>query len=162
MARQFTSYINALNLSYEEELQGQGYFGELASFFKNNQKKALNLMKEIEVIAVSQLQPLIKKYQLQKSKVEINYFITAGKGEAKLNKEISWKEFLETIIKTYPSYLEEFEQIINLAPKSDKKFIKLLYDHEQAYIDFAHKEMEKSPTSLLLLERCVREHKNFS
>ena len=69
---------------------------------------------------------------------------------------------LEIIIKTYPSYLEEFEQIINLAPKSDKKFIKLLYDHEQAYIDFAHKEMEKSSVSLSLLERCVREHKNFS
>ena len=42
MARQFTSYINALNLSYEEELQGQGYFGELASFFKNNQISLMN------------------------------------------------------------------------------------------------------------------------
>ena len=69
MARQFTNYIDALNQSYEEELNGQGYFEELASYYKNNQKKALNLMKEIEVIVVNRLQPLIKKYKLQKNKV---------------------------------------------------------------------------------------------
>ena len=65
MTRQFTNYIEVLNLFYEEELNGLGYFEELASYYKDNQKKALNLMKEIEVIVVNHLQPLIKKYNNQ-------------------------------------------------------------------------------------------------
>ena len=106
MTRQFTNYIEALNLFYEEELNGLGYFEELARYYKDNQKKALNLMKEIEVIVVNRLQPLIKKYKLQKNKDEINYFILEGKKEAKLQKEMIWKEFLASIIKTYPSYMD--------------------------------------------------------
>ena len=109
MTRQFTNYIEALKLFYEEELNGLGYFEELASYYKDNQKKALNLMKEIEVIVINRLQPLIKKYKLQKNKAEINYFIIEGKKEAKLKKGIVWKEFLASIIKTYPSYTDEFE-----------------------------------------------------
>ena len=62
-------------------------------------------MKEIEVIVVNHLQPLIKKYKLQKNKAEINYFILEGKKEAKLKKGMIWKEFLASIIKTYPSYM---------------------------------------------------------
>ena len=160
MTRQFTNYIEALNLFYEEELNGLGYFEELASYYKDNQKKALNLMKEIEVIVVNRLQPLIKKYKLQKNKDEINYFILEGKKEAKLQKEMIWKEFLASIIKTYPLYMDEFEQIINLAPYSDKEFLKLLYEHERVFIDFAQKDIESNPTSLSLLERFISEHKN--
>ena len=160
MTRQFTNYIDALNLSYEEELSGQGYFEELASFFKNNQKKALNLMKEIEVMVVNHLQPLVKKYKLQKNNTEINYFIVEGKKEAKLKKGMVWKEFLVSIIKTYPSYMDEFEQIVKLAPYSDKEFLKLLYEHERVFIDFAQKDIESNPTSLSLLEQFISEHKN--
>ena len=160
MTRQFTNYIEALNLFYEEELNGLGYFEELASYYKDNQKKALNLMKEIEVIVVNRLQPLIKKYKLQKNKDEINYFILEGKKEAKLQKEMIWKEFLASIIKTYPSYMDEFEQIIKLAPYSDKEFLKLLYEHERVFIDFAQKDIESNPTSLSLLEQFISEHKN--
>ena len=160
MTRQFTNYIEALNLFYEEELNGLGYFEELASYYKDNQKKALNLMKEIEVIVVNRLQPLIKKYKLQKNKDEINYFILEGKKEAKLQKEMIWKEFLASIIKTYPSYTDEFEQIINLAPYSDKEFLKLLYEHERVFIDFAQEDIDSNPASLSLLERFISEHKN--
>ena len=160
MTRQFTNYIEALNLFYEEELNGLGYFEELASYYKDNQKKALNLMKEIEVIVVNRLQPLIKKYKLQKNKAEINYFIVEGKKEAKLKKEMVWKEFLASIIKTYSSYMNEFEQIINLAPYSDKEFLKLLYEHERVFIDFAQEDIDSNPASLSLLERFISEHKN--
>ena len=160
MTRHFTNYIETLNLFYEEELNGLGYFEELATFFNNNQKKALKLMEEIEVIVVNHLQPLIKKYKLQKNKAEINYFIVEGKKEAKLKKGMVWKEFLASIIKTYPSYMDEFEQIINLAPYSDKEFLKLLYEHERVFIDFAQKDIESNPTSLSLLERFISEHKN--
>ena len=160
MTRQFTNYIEALNLFYEEELNGLGYFEELASYYKDNQKKALNLMKEIEVIVVNRLQPLIKKYKLQKNKDEINYFILEGKKEAKLQKKMIWKEFLVSIIKTYPSYTDEFEQIINLAPYSDKEFLKLLYEHERVFIDFAKEDIDSNPASLSLLERFISEHKN--
>jgi hypothetical protein len=160
VTRQFTNYIEALNLFYEEELNGLGYFEELASYYKDNQKKALNLMKEIEVIVVNRLQPLIKKYKLQKNKDEINYFILEGKKEAKLQKEMIWKEFLASIIKTYPSYTDEFEQIINLAPYSDKEFLKLLYEHEQVFIDFAQEDIDSNPASLSLLKRFISEHKN--
>ena len=160
MTRQFTNYIEALNLFYEEELNGLGYFEELASYYKDNQKKALNLMKEIEVIVVNHLQPLIKKYKLQKNKDEINYFILEGKKEAKLQKEMIWKEFLASIIKTYPSYTDEFEQIINLAQYSDKEFLKLLYEHERVFIDFAQEDIDSNPASLSLLKRFISEHKN--
>ena len=160
MTRKFTNYIDALKLSYEEELNGQGYFEELATFFNNNQKKALKLMEEIEVIVVNHLQPLIKKYKLQKNKDEINYFILEGKKEAKLQKEMIWKEFLASIIKTYPLYMDEFEQIINLAPYSDKEFLKLLYEHERVFIDFAQEDIDSNPASLSLLERFISEHKN--
>ena len=149
-----------MNLFYEEELNGLGYFEELASYYKDNQKKALNLMKEIEVIVVNHLQPLIKKYKLQKNKAEINYFILEGKKEAKLKKEMVWKEFLASIIKIYPSYMDEFDQIINLAPYSDKKFLKLLYEHERVFIDFAKEDIDSNPASLSLLERFISEHKN--
>ena len=117
-------------------------------------------MKEIEVMVVNHLQPLIKKYKLQKNKAEIDYFIIEGKKEAKLKKGMVWKEFLVSIIKTYPSYMDEFEQIINLAPYSDKEFLKLLYEHERVFIDFAQKDIESNPTSLSLLERFISEHKN--
>ena len=160
MTRQFTNYIEALNLFYEEELNGLGYFEELASYYKDNQKKALNLMKEIEVIVVNRLQPLIKKYKLQKNKAEINYFIVEGKKEAKLKKGMVWKEFLASIIKTYPSYMDEFEQIINLAPYSDKEFLKLLYEHERVFIDFAQEDFDSNPASLSLLKQFISEHKN--
>ena len=160
MTRQFTNYIEALKLFYEEELNGLGYFEELSSYYKDNLKKALNLMKEIEVIVVNHLQPLIKKYKLQKNKAEINYFILEGKKEAKLKKGIVWKEFLASIIKTYPLYMDEFEQIINLAPYSDKEFLKLLYEHERVFIDFAQEDIDSNPASLSLLERFISEHKN--
>ena len=103
---------------------------------------------------------MIKKYKLQKNKAEINCFIIKGKQEAKLQKEMIWKEFLASIIKTYPSYTDEFEQIINLAPYSDKEFLKLLYEHERVFIDFAQKDIESNPTSLSLLEQFISEHKN--
>ena len=56
--------------------------------------------------------------------------------------------------------MDEFKQFIKLAPYSDHEFLKLLYEHERVFIDFAQKDKESNPTSLSLLEQFISEHKN--
>ena len=140
-------YLKTLLLYYEEEIMGEGYFFALSSYFgEKHQQDKMILMAEVESYAANAVLPLLKKYNL-KARASNDLRLMGKRGVAKVQ-GLSWKEFMFQICNKYPSYLTEFENLENMAPKIDLPLLKILTDHEVAAIEFAKLEIDGSKKSI--------------
>ena len=150
-ARIFTDYRVALKTVIEEEYVGEGYFATLADIHTNEASDALHIMAEIERAVITALQSVIHRNHLQLQ--DRDSLRDEGRREAEGIRLTSWPDILKHIVDDYPVFLEEFEQIAGLGPKTDAAELQLLVDHEIAVIDFATAALQGEPNSIEILEQ---------
>ena len=142
-------YINTLVQYYEEEVSGEAYFLELAKHF--DQKLQLQLLAKVEKHAAEIMTPLLEKYSA-KPRAK-NILAQEGKADVAKYVGMKWSEFIRHMVDFYPSYLDDFTALENMAPNEDVSILKRLTEHEIATIDFAKRESFGSPDSCEPLRR---------
>jgi len=132
---------------YEEEVEGEAYFHELADNFEEEGK--LTLLARVERRAAESVVPLLKKYKLvPKDESELK---ARGEGHVQRHASFDWLEFMAYMVNRYPSYLEEFMALEKIAPEEDLYALNYLTEHEVATIEFAKRELTGDPESLVPL-----------
>ena len=132
---------------YEEEVEGEAYFHELADNFEEEGK--LTLLARVERRAAESVVPLLKKYKLvPKDESELK---ARGEGHVQRHASFDWLEFMAYMVTRYPSYLEEFMALEKIAPEEDLYALNYLTEHEVATIEFAKRELTGDPESLVPL-----------
>jgi hypothetical protein len=147
--RTFSAYAPTLKLFLEEEVLGDALFGTLASFHQGRAHEALQLMAAIERAMVVALQPALDRHGL--TLADLEGLREEGRSEAEAMRNMTWADFLDHIEADYPAFLDEFGQLLRLAPEADKADAQLLFDHEVALMDFAAAERQEAAGSLEIL-----------
>ena len=140
-------YLRTLLSYYEEEVEGEAYFHELADNFEEEGK--LTLLARVERRVAESVVPLLKKYKLvPKDESELK---ARGEGHVQRHASLDWLEFMAYMVNRYSSYLEEFMALEKIAPEEDLYALNYLTEHEVATIEFAKRELTGDPESLVPL-----------
>jgi dimethylamine/trimethylamine dehydrogenase len=154
--RVFPDYATALRLCYEEELSGEGYFAGLAGQFTGRPRDALLLMARMERVTAAALRAPLARHRI--AAADDAALIARGAAEASAQAGIAWEALTRRMAEDYPAYLEEFGQLLRLAPAADAAPAALALEHERVLIDFAHREIAGDPASLAPLEAFLARH----
>lgn len=129
-----TTYLETLLLYYEEEVEGEAYFNELATRFEAPEARGkLWLLAEVERHAAEGVAPLLTQYGLVPRPVE--ELSERGRKDAR-NTTANWQDLLAGMKKTYPGYLASFEKLEAMAPAADVPRLSFLTEHEVAALRF--------------------------
>lgn len=128
------TYLDTLLLYYEEEIEGEAYFAELARAFDAPDRiEKLTLLAEVERHAAAAVAPLIGKYGLiARPTAEL---VARGRAEA-LDTPADWADLMSEMNRSYPGYLAAFEALEIIAPSEDRKRLSFLTRHEAAALEF--------------------------
>lgn len=139
------TYLDTLLLYYEEEIEGEAYFLELASVFEPAlQKQKLELLAEVERHAAAAVEPLVAKYNLTPRSV--SDLVKSGQKQAR-ETNMNWSVLIDDMTKTYPAYLAAFRNLESIGPAIDRQRLSFLTQHEVAAIAFLDAEVVNAPNS---------------
>ena len=142
--RPYANFAEAFALAYEEERSGESYFAALSAAESDPRRAALwAKLALIERSTHTILRPTAEALGLTPN--DPDAVIQSGTDEAARWKSLTWHEIIAEIIRDYPAYVTEFEQLKSLAPAEMKRSAQLLLDHEIAMIDFARAEQAGDP-----------------
>lgn len=142
-----SDYLETLLSYYEDEISGEAYFYALADHFAERDK--IILLAKTERVAAQAIEPLLEKYGLvPRHESDLK---NEGRSYLELHQSYSWQEFMAYIVERYPAYLDEFNALEQMAPSEDLEALGILTTHEVAVIDFAEKELDGDPDSLVPL-----------
>lgn len=128
------TYQETLCLYYEEEIEGEAYFAELARAFDTPEHtEKLLLLAEVERVAAASVAPLIAKHGLTPRPVED--LTASGRAEAQQT-IVDWDALLAEMNETYPGYLRAFEGLEAMGPVEDQPRLAILTRHEAAALEF--------------------------
>lgn len=134
MTRSDKTYLDTLLLYYEEEVEGEAYFYELAKRFDDAvQKEKLVLLAEVERHAAQGVAPLVAKYGLKPQSTE--ELTASGRKDAR-GTVTEWASVVAGMNETYPGYLVSFKKLEAMAPPEDLPRLTFLTEHEVAAIAF--------------------------
>ena len=138
MSEQDQKYLDTLLLYYEEEVEGEVYFAEVAKAFEDKTvREKLELLGEVERHAALSVVPLLEKYNLTARPTKT--LADMGRADAQAT-EVDWSKMLAGMNKTYPGYLDAFKELEAMAPPEDLPRLKFLTEHEVAAIEFLRLE----------------------
>ena len=145
MSRADQDYLEKLLLYYEEEIEGEAYFHELARMFDAPAHKSrLALLAEVERHAAAAVAPLIEKYGLSpRSTAEL---IRSGQAQARRG-PAEWSGLMAEMNRTYPGYLAAFQRLEVMGPTEDRPRLAFLTEHEVAAMEFLSLEGQGEPGS---------------
>jgi hypothetical protein len=155
-ARVFPDYHAALQICFEEEISGEGYFTGLAAQFSGRPREALLLMVRMERVTVAALRPLIARHGIPTA--DDATLFAQGAAEAAAQAGITWEALTRRMAEAYPAYMEEFDQLLRLAPAADQAPAALAAEHERALIEFAQREAAGDPASLAPMAQFLARH----
>lgn len=145
------TYLAKLLLYYEEEIEGEAYFNELARLFPAPEhRKRLTLLAEVERHAAQGVAPLIAQYDLTPRSVES--LTLSGHAQAR-HAPSSWAGLLDEMKRTYPGYLAAFEALEAMGPDEDQPRLRFLTGHEVAALNYLALENDGAAHSYAPLER---------
>lgn len=150
-ARDFPDFNSALLAAYEEEVSGEGYFAGLAEQFSGRPRDILLMIAHMEHVTARCLNTLIERHGIITA--DQDALMAGGKAEAAAQMGVTWASLVRTMAEDYPVYMQEFDQLVRLAPDTDHAQVATAYAHEQALIDFARREMAGGPHSLEPIEQ---------
>jgi len=134
MRRADRVYLDTLCLYYEEEIEGEAYFEELAQAFDHADHAAkLSLLADVERHAARAVAPLIAKYRLTPRPAEA--LQASGRRAARATVP-DWWGLLDEMHQSYPGYLADFQALEAMAPPEDRPRLALLTGHETAALEF--------------------------
>ncbi len=152
-----SEYLDLLLQYYEEEVSGAVYFKELSTYRDNSDEiEKFNLLAEIESCTAKVTEPLIKKYNLKPASTKALHEI--GLQQASDDRHYDWNGFVIHMNDHYPSYIDDFLNLKNLAPTEDKSIIQVMTDHEIVAVEFARRELNNEPNSLDPLLGYIKMH----
>jgi dimethylamine/trimethylamine dehydrogenase len=155
-ARIFPDYASALLIAYEEEVSGEGYFAGLADQFTGRPREALLLMARVERVTASALRQLIVNHGLSTEAEAV--LLARGRAQAEMQRGITWESLTASMAEDYPVFMEEFGQLSQLAPETERERTLMASEHELALIAFAQREVSGDPGSLTTLEQFLSRH----
>lgn len=147
-------YLKTLQLYYEEEIEGAGYFECLAGRLTNaSHKLKLQLMAQIEHHAAASVVPLLDKYGLSpRNEIDLR---KSGQEQAESG-SMDWDELIRKMCQEFPRYTADFEALEAMAPPADLPYLKQLTAHETAAIAFLEAEADGDPDSAAPMWRYLR------
>lgn len=151
--RDFNDYAAAIVLAYEEEISGEAFFQHLASFYSARQRQAMLLLAEVERLTAISARPLIERHGLTTADPVALHI--QGKASAEALRGTSWDALISGMVRNYPAFVLEFEQIERLAPAADRVLTRVLIEHEVAAVEFAELEAAGDGQSLRPLEAFI-------
>jgi hypothetical protein len=154
MSRVFTDFVPTLQLFIEEELQGEALFRRLADYHQGKARNVFQIMAAIESGVIAAMQPAIVRHGLELANPKTLY--EEGRREADAMSSMTWAEFLKHVHEDYPAFNDEFDQLLRLAPATDRADVQLLVDHELAFTNFVAAERRGDPNSLDILTAFLR------
>ena len=138
-------YLDALQLYYEEQIEGEAYFYGLAERLQDPDKKQkMCLMAQVETYAAASILPLLEKYGLTPR--DRDELFASGKTQAEKS-TVDWSGLIDGMRKIFPSYIDDFQGLEEMAPAQDLPLLKILTTHEVAAIKFLELEAKKDPAS---------------
>jgi hypothetical protein len=141
--RVFPSFKAALAVAFEEEASGQAYFAALATHRSGREREALELFVRLEELATRALQPMVTAHEC--AVFTPHGMHRQGEREAASLASFTWPQLLERMVREYPAYVAEFEELVGMAPDADRSTLQLLVDHQMAMIEFARRELAGEP-----------------
>lgn len=146
MSRADQHYLDTLLLYYEEEIEGEAYFHELARIFEASaHKMRLTLLAEVERHAAEAVAPLIGKYGLSpRSTAELT---RSGQAQARRG-PAEWPGLMAEMNRTYPGYLAAFQRLEAMGPTEDRLRLAFLTRHEVAAMEFLNLEGQGAESSV--------------
>jgi hypothetical protein len=154
ISRVFTDFVPTLQLFIEEELQGEALFRRLADYHQGKARNVFQIMAAIESGVIAAMQPAIVRHGLELANPKTLY--EEGRREADAMSSMTWAEFLKHVHEDYPAFNDEFDQLLRLAPATDRADVQLLVDHELAFTNFVAAERRGDPNSLDILTAFLR------
>ncbi len=138
-------YLRTLQLYYEEEVEGEAYFAELALAFADPEHRhKLLLLAAVERHAAQGVAPLLEKYRLTPRPAAG----LAGSGCAEARQTpADWDRLIAGMNQSYPGYLEQFRALEAMGPPEDQRLLSFLTEHEVAALEFLALEAENPALS---------------
>jgi hypothetical protein len=128
------TYLDTLQLYYEEEVEGEAYFAALAARFDNpHHKHKLTLLAQVEHHAAKAVEPLIARHGI--SPRSADDLVRSGMKEAQ-ETALDWDALIAEMKTSYPRYLAAFEALEAMGPDEDQQLLSFLTEHEVAAIAF--------------------------
>ncbi|MEM1006413.1 MAG: hypothetical protein AAGK26_13545 [Pseudomonadota bacterium] len=140
-----SQYLQTLRLYYEEEIEGEAYFAELANVFDHpDQTEKLRLLARVERHAAKAVVPLLNRHGLTLR--ASHHLLASGKAEARQTSK-DWGRLIAEMTASYPAYLDAFRSLEAMGPPEDLPLLSFLSQHEVAAIEFLELENRQSPDS---------------
>ncbi|MDU8943653.1 hypothetical protein [Ovoidimarina sediminis] len=138
-------YLETLLLYYEEEVEGEAYFAELARRADDADRKTkLTLLAAVEGHAAEAAKPLIEKYGLSpRPALDLE---KSGIREALMERK-DWPALLAEMEVSYPKFVDAFRRLEAMGPAEDKAVLAFLTQHEMAAVEFLAREAERQGDS---------------
>ncbi len=136
-------YLETLLLYYEEEIEGEVFFEELAKRFSDPaRKEALNLLSKVENHTANAMRPLIDKHGLGPRSVQ--ELQENGRIQAA---EITsdWAAMIDNWRKTFPIYVNDFLRLEAMAPPEDLPALRIATAHEVVAVDYLARAAADDP-----------------
>lgn len=138
-------YRTTLCRYFEEEIEGEGYFLELADRATGHQAEKLRLLAAVEREAANAVVPLLARHGLVPRPDD--ELLASGRRQAHKALPLDWAAFIDDMVRRYPDYMPAFELLERLGPDEDQPALRRLTLHEVEVIDFAGRERSGDPAS---------------
>lgn len=145
MPRRFNEYIGALAVAYEDEAAGIAFYDELASRHDGANAAALLLFRDIEDLATRALEPLVERNRAPVFRGPV--LDTRGRREAAIFLPLPWDQLMRRMLRDHLAFVQELQQLVDLAPESDQQVTQAVTDVERAIVQFLEREIEGHPDS---------------
>ena len=145
MPRRFTEYVAALAVAYEDEAAGVGYYDELAKVHEWQHAEKLLLFRDIEVLAVRVLEPLVDRNRAPAFRGPT--LIQRGRREVAVYVLLEWDQLMRRMLRDHLAYMDELQQLLDMAPEADRPVVGTVTDIERAIVQFLQREIEGHPDS---------------
>jgi len=154
MTRTSAAYRDTLCRYYEEEIEGEAYFAELAwRCAEPRARHRLHLLAEVERHAARAAAPLIARHGIApKDRAAL---VASGIAEARAA-PADWALLAAEMRESYPGYVAAFRRLEALGPPEDAARLAFLTEHEVAALDFLHRAHAGEAGAEAALHRYLR------
>lgn len=145
MPRRFTDYVAALAVAYEDEAAGIAYYEELARVHQGDNAAKMLLFRDIEVLAVAVLEPLVERNRAPVFRGPV--LAERGRREVAIYLPLEWGLLMDRMLRDHVAFANELKQLADMSPESDRPVTQLVADIETSIVQFLEREIEGHPDS---------------
>ncbi|MFK0033727.1 hypothetical protein [Pseudomonas monteilii] len=126
---------------YEEEIQGEGLFQRLSDLSRDPViKHKWARFAALEIHTQRAMEGLIQGYGLKPKARDKMLQIGIDEADAEWA-AMSWIDAMHLMIKDFPRFIAEFEELQRIGPEQDQKCLLQVLNHEQTMIEYARREV---------------------